>query len=112
MHKTLFSKLLLYNPKYNKLIFTPVHLHDPTNFYTKSYKRTIILDDMQGDFVFSHVNIGTRENINFIYTSNLLLKNDENIVEEIYVFGFRTRIINPYTSYYHKLTMNGKDIKL
>ena len=68
---------------YNK-IFPPIHLHDPNNFYTRSVKRNIWYDNMEGEFIFSYVNIGTIQKINFIYTSDILLQNDSNILEAYY----------------------------
>lgn len=112
IHKTVFGKLFFYNSNFYKKIFTPIHLHNPNNFYKQSVKRNIWFDDMHGDFTFSYVNIGTREKINFIYTSDILLQNDTNILEERFVFGFKNIPIKPYSSHYHKLTLNGQEVQL
>ena len=112
IHKTVFGKLFFYNSNFYNKIFTPIHLHNPNNFYTRSVKRNIWYDNMEGEFIFSYVNIGTIQKINFIYTSDILLQNEANIIEERFVFGFKNILKNPYSSYLHKLTLNGQEVIL
>ena len=112
MHRTLFGKLFCFNPKYSSSLFKPIHLHDPCNFYNTSHTRNIIFDDMEGRLIFSYVNIGTIKNVNFIYRSDILLYNDSNTIKELYVYGFKNVDKNPYTSYYHKLTLNDMDAEI
>jgi len=112
IHKTVFGKLFFYNSTFYNKIFTPIHLHNPNNFYKQSVKRKIWFDDMEGEFIFSYVNIGTIKKINFIYTSDITLQNDSNIIEERFIFGFKNIPMKPYSSYYHKLTLNGEEVEL
>ena len=112
IHKTVFGKLHFYNSTFYNKIFTPIHLHNPNNFYKQSIKRNIWFDNMHGDFTFSYINIGTIQKINFIYTSDIFLQDDSNIIEERFVFGFKNIPIKPYSSHYHKLTLNGQEVEL
>jgi len=112
IHKTVFGKLFFFNSNFYNKLFPPIHLHDPNNFYTRSVKRNIWFDDMKGEFIFSYVNVGTIQKINFIYTSDILLQNDTNTIEERFIFGFRNIPIKPFRSHYHKLTLNGDEVEL